>query len=221
MPDEIIRERVETHQAFRAYTERRDLVPTYFERALYAMEDAQLTVDSVLDLARSVTHRILGVPHHTDYVLTTPHPIYHDIAVYYHGYLLAKMAASQTRAYLTRSLGYIVDNPEVGPLLTKHCWATGNSLTLDETLRNMTGEGLSSSYLATECNRSPQEAWALAQEAFERADRAASFMANDEGDLDASIAIVHGAQCIATNEESLPAMYAEFEAWIERSAQAD
>jgi hypothetical protein len=40
------------------------------------------------------------------------------------------------------------------------------------------------------------------------------------GDLDASIAIVHGAHCIATNEESLPAMYAAFEAWIERSAQA-
>jgi hypothetical protein len=220
MPDDMIRERAETRQVFRAYTERRDLVPTYFERALYTMEDAQLTVESVLDLARSVTHSILGVPNHTDYVLTTPHPIYHDIAVYYHGYLLAKMAASQTRAYLMRSLGYIVDNPEVGPLLTQHCWASGNSLTLDETLRNMTGEGLSSSYLAMECNQSPREAWALAQEAFERADRAAPLMAKAEGDLDASIAIVHGAQCIATNEESLPAMYAAFEAWIERSAQA-
>jgi len=219
MPDEMIRERVETRQAFRAYTERRDLVPTYFERALYAMEDAQLTVESVLDLARTVTRRILGVPHHTDYVLAIPHPIYHDIAVYYHGYLLAKMAASQTRAYLMRSLGYIVDNPEVGPLLTKHCWASGNSLTLDETLRNMTGEGLSSSYLAMECNRSSGEAWALAQEAFERADRAAPVMAKDEGDLDASISIVHGAQRVATNEESLPAMYAAFEAWIERSAR--
>jgi hypothetical protein len=220
MPDEMIRERVERRQAFRAYTERRDLVPTYFERALYAMEDAQLTVESVLDLARSVTHRILGVPDHTDYVLALPHPIYHDIAVYYHGYLLAKMAASQTRAYLTRSFGYIVDNPEVGPLLTKHCWATGNSLTLDQTLRNMTGEGLTSSYLAIECNRSPQEAWALAQEACERTDRAAPLATEAEGHLDASISIVHGAQCIATNEESLPAMYAAFEAWIERTAQA-
>jgi len=86
-------------------------------------------------------------------------------------------------------------------------------------LRNMTGEGLSSSYLAMECNRSSGEAWALAQEAFERADRAAPVMAKDEGDLDASISIVHGAQRVATNEESLPAMYAAFEAWIERSAR--
>jgi oligoendopeptidase F len=221
MPDEMIRERVESNRAFLAYNERRDLVPTYFEQALYAMDDAERTTESVLDLERSLTQRMLGVSSNTVYVLGMPHPIYHDMAVYYQGYLLAKMAASQTRAYLTRTLGYIVDNPEVGPLLVKHCWSAGNSLTLDQTLRNMTGEGLTSAYLADECNRSPQEAWALAQEAIERTDRALAAQAEAGGDLDASISIVHGAQCIATNEESLPAMYATFEAWIEDMATHD
>ncbi|MGF6762131.1 oligoendopeptidase F [Paraburkholderia sp. GAS33] len=221
MPDEMIRERVESNRAFLAYNERRDLVPTYFEQALYAMDVAERTTESVLDLERSLTQRMLGVSSNTVYVLGMPHPIYHDMAVYYHGYLLAKMAASQTRAYLTRTLGYIVDNPEVGPLLVKHCWSAGNSLTLDQTLRNMTGEGLTSAYLADECNRSPQEAWALAQEAIERTDRALAAQAEAGGDLDASISIVHGAQCIATNEESLPAMYATFEAWIEDMATHD
>ncbi|MGF6532542.1 MULTISPECIES: M3 family metallopeptidase [Paraburkholderia] len=221
MPDEMIRDRVESNRAFLAYNERRDLVPTYFEQALYAMDDAERTTESVLDLERSLTQRMLGVSSNTVYVLGMPHPIYHDMAVYYHGYLLAKMAASQTRAYLTRTLGYIVDNPKVGPLLVKHCWSAGNSLTLDQTLRNMTGEGLTSAYLADECNRSPQEAWALAQEAIERTDRALAAQAEAGGDLDASISIVHGAQCIATNEESLPAMYATFEAWIEDMATHD
>lgn len=221
MPDEMIRERVESNRAFLAYNERRDLVPTYFEQALYAMDDAERTAESVLDLERSLTQRMLGVSSNTVYVLGMPHPIYHDMAVYYQGYLLAKMAASQTRAYLTRTLGYIVDNPEVGPLLVKHCWSAGNSLTLDQTLRNMTGEGLTSAYLADECNRSSQEAWALAQEAIERTDRALTAQAEAGGDLDASISIVHGAQCIATNEESLPAMYATFEAWIEDMATHD
>ena len=221
MPDEMIRDRVESNRAFLAYNERRDLVPTYFEQALYAMDDAERTTESVLDLERSLTQRMLGVSSNTVYVLGMPHPLYHDMAVYYHGYLLAKMAASQTRAYLTRTLGYIVDNPEVGPLLVKHCWSAGNSLTLDQTLRNMTGEGLTSAYLADECNRSPQEAWALAQEAIERTDRALAAQAEAGGDLDASISIVHGAQCIATNEESLPAMYATFEAWIEDMATHD
>ena len=221
MPDEMIRAGVESNRAFLAYSERRDLVPTYFERALYAMDDAERTTESVLDLERSLTQRILGVSNNTVHVLSMPHPIYHDMAVYYQGYLLAKMAASQTRAYLTRTLGYIVDNPEVGPLLVKHCWSTGNSLTLDQTLRNMTGEGLTSAYLADDCNRSSQEAWALAQEAIERTDRARAAQAETSGDLDASISIVHGAQRIATNEESLPAMYAAFEAWIEDMATHD
>jgi oligoendopeptidase F len=221
MPDEMIRAGVESNRAFLAYSERRDLVPTYFERVLYAMDDAERTTESVLDLERSLTQRILGVSNNTVHVLSMPHPIYHDIAVYYQGYLLAKMAASQTRAYLTRTLGYIVDNPEVGPLLVKHCWSTGNSLTLDQTLRNMTGEGLTSAYLADDCNRSSQEAWALAQEAIERTDRARAAQVEPSGDLDAAISIVHGARRIATNEESLPAMYAAFEAWIEDMATHD
>jgi hypothetical protein len=85
----------------------------------------------------------------------------------------------------------------------------------------MTGEGLTSAYLADDCNRSSQEAWALAQEAIERTDRARAAQAETSGDLDASISIVHGAQRIATNEESLPAMYAAFEAWIEDMATHD
>ncbi|MGA7777180.1 MAG: M3 family metallopeptidase [Paraburkholderia sp.] len=218
MPDEMIRERVEMRQMFRAYTERRDLVPTYFEHALYSMDDAQRTADSVLELARSVTQRVLGVADHTDYVLAIPHPVYHDIAAYYHGYLLAKMAAAQTRAYLMRTLGFIVDNPAVGPLLARHCWAAGNSLTLDQTLQSLTGEPLNAAWLAAECNRSPQETWASAQEAFANNEHALPH--GDSGDLAASISIVHGAERIATNDESLQAMYAAFETWMNQQTQA-
>jgi hypothetical protein len=213
MPDDLIRAQVDARQASLAHAERRDLIPTYFEWALYSMEDAERTPDSVLDLARSVTERILGIPGHTDYVLAIPHPIYHDIAVYYHGYLLAKMAAAQTRAYLTRSLGYIVDHPEVGRLLARHYWAPGNSATLDQTLMSLTGEPLNPAYLAADCNRSSEEVWKMALNAIERSGRAAPTA--EPGELDASITIVHGAQRIAANDESLPALYAAFERWIE------
>jgi hypothetical protein len=218
MPDEMIRERIETRQRFRAYSERRDLVPTYFEHALYSMDDAERTIDSVLELARSVTQRMLGIEDHTDYVLAMPHPVYHDIAVHYHGYLLAKMAAAQTRAYLTRTLGFIVDNPAVGPLLAQHCWAAGNSLTLDQTLQSLTGEPLNASWLAAECNCSPQEAWALAEKTSASSERATARAGS--GDLAASISVVHGAERIATNGESLQAMYAAFEGWVSGQTQA-
>jgi hypothetical protein len=213
MPQDMIRSRVETRQAFLAYTERRDLVPTYFEWALYSMDDSERTLDSVLALARSVTERVLGIAGHTDYVLATPHPIYHDIAVYYHGYLLAKMAAAQTRAYLVRALGYIVDNPEVGRLLAKRYWAPGNSVTLDQALVSLTGEPLSAAYLAAECNRSHEDIKALILEAFSQSERASP--STSACDLDVSISVVHGAQRIASNDESLAAMYAAFETWVE------
>ncbi|MBN3810000.1 M3 family metallopeptidase [Paraburkholderia sp. Ac-20347] len=217
MPDEMIRARLETRQDWLAHTERRDLIPVYFECALYNMDDTERTAESVLDLARSVTERILGIPGHTGYVLATPHPIYHDLAVYYHGYLLAKMAAAQTRAYLLRTLGYMVDNPQVGRLLARHCWSPGNSATLDQTLIAMTGEPLNPSHLAAECNRSSGDVWKLAMEALDRSEQAGTSAEPD--DLNATISIVHGGERITSNNESLSAMYEEFERWIERSVE--
>jgi hypothetical protein len=127
--------------------------------------------------------------------------------------LLAKMAAAQTRAYLVRSLGDIVDNPEVGRLLAQHYWAPGNSVTLDRALVSLTGEPLSPAYLAAECNRSQEDVWALTLEAFSRSERASPPTAACE--LDVSISIVHGAERIASNDESLTAMYTAFETWVE------
>lgn len=216
MPDGQIRAQVAARQASLAYSERRDLIPTYFEWALYSMDDAERTTDAVLDLARSVTQRILGIAGHTDYVLSIPHPIYHDIAVYYHGYLLAKMAAAQTRAYLMNTLGYIVDNPQVGPLLAQHYWAPGNAATLDQTLIALTGEPLNASYLAAECNRSSDDVWEHALAALGRSDQVEA--SRTPHDLNATIAIVHGNERIASNDESLPAMYAAFERWIESAS---
>ncbi|MGH8782216.1 M3 family metallopeptidase [Paraburkholderia sp.] len=218
MPDDLIRAQVEVQQAWLAHAERRDLIPTYFEWALYSMDDAERTADSVLDLAKSVTERVLGIPGHTDYILATPHPIYHDIAVYYQGYLLAKMAAAQTRAYLMGTLGYIVDNPQVGHLLAKHYWAPGNGATLDETLVALTGESLNPSYLAAECKRSADEVWKLSLDALSRSEQAA--VSSEPNDLHASISIVHGEKRVASNDDSLSAMCAAFERWLETSPDA-
>ena len=219
MPDELIRAQLEARQASLAYAERRDLVPTYFEWALYGMDDTERTPDSVLDLAKSVAERILGIPEHTDYVLATPHPIYHDMAVYYHGYLLAKMAAAQTHAYLMDALGYVVDHPQVGRLLALHCWAPGNSATLDQTLTALTGEPLNPTYLAARCNQSPEAAWRNAQDALNRCDRTEAVPGSVE--LGARISLVHGSERIADNEVSLQAMYVAFERWIERKSESE
>ncbi|QDQ80482.1 M3 family metallopeptidase [Paraburkholderia megapolitana] len=214
MPDSMIRERLEAHQMSLAHMERRDLIPTYLEAALYRMSDEERTPDRVIAAACAITNDILGVADHTDHVLAMPHLVFHDIAVYYHGYLLAKMAAAQMRAYLTRRLGYIVDNPAVGALLTEHCWKAGNSITLDDALVSLTGEPLSAGYLAEECNRAPADAWRIAGQAMREFDLRSQ--APSAEDLDARIFVVHGEQCVATNAVSAQSMFDDFEAWIGR-----
>lgn len=49
-----------------------------------------------------------------------PFPNRHsESSAYYHGYVLAEMSVHQTRAHFKRTLGAIVDQPEVGRQLTE------------------------------------------------------------------------------------------------------
>jgi len=214
MPDHLIKNRIETRQRNRAFNERLDLVPTYFEAALYDMDDSERTPASVLALAREITQRILGIADFTGYVLTTPHPIYHNIAATYQAYLLAKMAASQIRARLFDSYAYIVDNPAVGPLMAQHFWQAGNSITLDQALKNFTGEGFTGRHLADECNQSLEAAWAAAQTRLHAAKQRGAACDDADLSLNAAITVLHGAQTIASNEQSLEEMARQFEEWV-------
>ena len=65
----------------------------------------------------------------------------------------------QTRAALLDRLGYLTDNPAIGPLLAEHYWGPGNSVDHSATLRSLTGEGLSARGLADACNQTVDEAW--------------------------------------------------------------
>jgi hypothetical protein len=40
-------------------------------------------------------------------------------SAYYHAYVMAEMSVHQTRAHFSRTLGEIVDRPEVGQQLTE------------------------------------------------------------------------------------------------------
>jgi len=53
------------------------------------------------------------------------------------------MSVHQTRAYFKKKYGYIVDNPNVGPTLTKAYWECGNSRLFLDLVRDLTGKDLS------------------------------------------------------------------------------
>ena len=213
VPDELIHARIKTTQPFAAFGERGILVVPYFERALYRLSEDELTRDTVLALARATELRILGVAVSPRPLLAIPHLLNQESAASYHGYLLANMAVYQTRAYFERTYGYLTDNPAIGPALSQHYWARGNSVSHNETLLSLTGEPFNAKYLADSCNQTVDEAWAEAQTKMAAA-TTRSYSPAPLPDLDATIRIVHGTELIADNRESDQTMCQQFERWV-------
>ncbi|MBL8967380.1 MAG: hypothetical protein JNG85_10235 [Spirochaetaceae bacterium] len=214
MPPELIRKRIERSQPNRAFEERLILVVPYFERALYALSDAELTAPRVLELARETERRVLGLESHRP-LLAIPHLLNQESAASFHGYLLADMAVYQTRAWFLREFGFIADNPAVGPLLAEKYWAPGNSLTHDQTLRALTGEGFSARHLAEDCNRSAEEAWAEAEAAM-AASRSRIYPTDFPATLGATIRVIDGLEVLADNSASEDAMCDSFAAEVRK-----
>ncbi|MGN4991203.1 M3 family metallopeptidase [Aeromonas sp. 97A] len=213
VPDALIKEMIAARQPFRAFNERQIALVAYFERDLYAMDEAERTPEAVLALARQWERKIVGVESPRP-LLAIPHLLNQESACAYHGYLLALMAVEQTRAYFLKRDGYLTDNPRIGPDLAAHYWGPGNGMTHDETLRSLTGEGFSAVPLAEACNLSAAEAWQQAKACMAAAQQRPA--AGEGSPLDAHIRVVHGAELIADNSESETRMLADFEAWITR-----
>lgn len=57
----MIQAMINSRQPFKAYEERSILVVPYFERALYELEETQLTPEVVTQLARDTEQKILGL----------------------------------------------------------------------------------------------------------------------------------------------------------------
>lgn len=129
VPDSLIKAMIDSKQPFKAYQERCILVVPYFERALYQLNDNELTPENITQLARRTELEILGLESSPRPLMAIPHLLSDEAACAYQGYLLAHMAVYQTRAYFTNKFGYLTDNPEIGPLLAEHYWHAGIVLT--------------------------------------------------------------------------------------------
>lgn len=211
IPDDIVKDFVEAKQPFKAYEERSILVVPYFEWAVYSCDDEQLTAEYLTQLARETEQRILGLNCSPRPLLAIPHLLSQEAACSYQGYLLAHMAVYQTRAYFMEKFGYLTDNPEIGPLLAKHYWQPGNSISHDMTLRSLTGKGFSAAYLAQVCNKSSEEAW---QAELQKISDAKLRKQVISAPLNAAIRIVDGDKVIASNQVSDSQLCDEFEAYI-------
>ncbi|MCG5048476.1 M3 family metallopeptidase [Pectobacterium brasiliense] len=214
IPDELIRADISTQQPMRAFSERHILLVPYFEWQLYSWDDEARTPEAMTKLARDTEQRILGISGSPRPTLAIPHLLSMESACSYQGYLLALMAVEQTRSYFLQRDGYLTDNPAIGPDLAQHYWHPGNSVSHDDTLRSLTGEGFNPAYLAQACNLTVDEAWQQAEgmmaKAAGRPQPAADF------DLSARIRVVDGSRVLADNEQSDEKMCQDFAALIER-----
>ncbi|MFJ5363581.1 M3 family metallopeptidase [Pectobacterium punjabense] len=214
IPDELIRADISTQQPMRAFNERHILLVPYFEWQLYSWDDEARTPEAMTKLARDTELRILGINCSPRPTLAIPHLLSMESACSYQGYLLALMAVEQTRNYFLQRDGYLTDNSAIGPDLAQHYWLPGNSVSHDDTLRSLTGEGFNPAYLAQACNLTVDEAWQQAQgtmaQAAARPQPAADF------DLSARIRVVDGSRVLADNTQGDEKMCQDFSAFIER-----
>lgn len=214
IPDELIRADISTQQPMRAFSERHILLVPYFEWQLYSWDDEARTPEAMTKLARDTEQRILGISGSPRPTLAIPHLLSMESACSYQGYLLALMAVEQTRSYFLQRDGYLTDNPAIGPDLAQHYWHPGNSVSHDDTLRSLTGEGFNPAYLAQACNLTVDEAWQQAEEMMAKA--AARSQPAADFDLSARIRVVDGSRVLADNEQSDEKMCQDFAAFIER-----
>jgi len=212
VPDSVIKSLIESKQPFRAFGERNILLVPYFEQALYATPDEQLSASVIKKLARDLELKITGLAVSPRPLLAIPHLLSNDSACSYQGYLLANMAVYQTRAYFTQRFGYLTDNPEIGPLLAKHYWNAGNSVDHAGGMKSLTGEGFNAKYLADVCNLSVTAAW---EEDQARINAIKDRPRTAVKPLNANVTIVDGVKVLADNRESNAAMCEQFEAFIQ------
>ncbi|MCA6939184.1 M3 family metallopeptidase [Pectobacterium versatile] len=214
IPDELIRADISTQQPMRAFSERHILLVPYFEWQLYSWDDEARTPEAMTKLARDTEQRILGISGSPRPTLAIPHLLSMESACSYQGYLLALMAVEQTRSYFLQRDGYLTDNPAIGPDLAQHYWLPGNSVSHDDTLLSLTGEGFNPAYLAQACNLTVDEAWQQAEEMMAKA--AARPQPAADFDLSARIRVVDGNRVLADNAQGDEKMCQDFAAFIER-----
>ena len=142
VPWELHEEDLRATYPYAVFSLRAMLSVPYFEKALYEMPDDQVNAENIQALADRIEKDIQGGLGPRP-LMSVPHIISDEASCYYHGYVLAEMSVHQTRSYFLETLKVpIVDNPQVGSILTKAYWRPGNSEQFLDLVEKLTGNPL-------------------------------------------------------------------------------
>ena len=214
IPKELIYKNVEQESRYRAWRLRSMLAVSYAEKALYEMTEEELTPENVLGTFRMIEQEMLMLPAGPRPLLSIPHLLSGEASAYYHGYILAEMAVYQTRDYFMKKYGYITDNPNIGPELQEVYWKPGNSRTFLQFVEALTGEPFSARATADLVNKSMEQVHAEADGMIGREKEIPPY--EGEIDLDATVAVVHGDEVVASTADGLSfeEVGEKFRAWV-------
>ncbi len=135
------------------------------------------------------------------------------------------MSVHQTRNFFLKRDGYIVDNPKVGPTLTKGYWEWGNSRPFLELVKELTGTELSGVAWTDVLKESVQDRITNAKKEYEGALAERSASCADDGALDLNMVVrfVDGDLLISDSSTSpggLLGACKEFESFVASRATA-
>jgi oligoendopeptidase F len=217
IPWDIIQEDLEASHPYKVFALRGMIAVPYFEKALYEMDENELNAESIKSLADKIEHDIQGGLSPRP-LLSVPHLLSDEASCYYHGYVLAEMAVHQTREFVIKRDGYIVDNPNIGPLFTEAYWKPGNSEPFLSLVEKCTGKPLSGDAWIEVLNQDIEELCREEKEAYLKASAERdSEPVVSSIDLDMRIRIVDGDQVLADTQTdgSFLATCAKFEKYVQ------
>lgn len=210
MPVDLIGDIVEKKYRFLAFDLRYLAVVPFGEKRIYELADDELTPERILSELREAEREFFhfDCPRPT---LAVPHLLTGEAAATYHAYVLAIMGVYQTKAYFRKKYGYLVDNREIGRELKEKYWKPGNSRTMVQYLKDMTGKDFSAEATAELVN-TPLEKHR--EDALAAIERIKSLRTEDKPvDLNCTIHMVHGDEIIADSTGGFESMCEKYGEW--------
>lgn len=202
IPFEIIEEEIKSTHPFAVRNLRGMIAVPYFEKALYELPDNEVTTERIQQLADEIEERIQGGLGARP-LLSVPHIISDEASCYYHSYVLAEMCVHQTRAFFMERDGYIVDNPNVGPSLTKAYWEHGNARPFLDLVKDLTGKELSGEAWVAKLSKSVEDRLKSEKADYDKSlSEAAKEQSCENPDLNMTIRFVDGDTLIADSSKS-------------------
>jgi hypothetical protein len=218
IPFEIIEEEIRATHPFKVFQLRSMLSVSYFEKALYEMPEEEVTAEAVLKLADKIEHDIQGGLSGRP-LLSVPHLVSDEASCYYHGYTLAEMSVHQTRDFFKERDGYIVDNPKVGPTITKGYWECGNSKPFLEIVKELTEKELSGTAWVAELQEGVDDKVKREKLEYDESLAKVSTASSSAVDLGMTVKFVDGDEVIADSSQvsgGILAACKEYEAYVGR-----